>query len=237
MSPVALNLVKNSLAFTLMIPTLLLIGAGPPQLPAQTLAVVLVSGILGIALADTLYFMALNQLGASRMGIVGGLFSPFVVALSIVFLGERLSGIQAFGFAVVLFGVFLATAKAPRTDLNRSELLKGLLIGASAVLTMAIGIVMVKRALEQHSFLWIVELRLLGGVAGLILVVLMRRRMKPILTELRQPHHWPQIITASVLGSYLALIFRLQIHARVDCIGAKRDRKPIYCTAGLVSAR
>ena len=209
MSPFTLNLVKNVLAFTLMIPTLLLLSAGPPQLPTPTLIVTLISGVLGIALADTLYFMALNRLGASRMGIVGSLFSPFVVALSIVFLAERLSLLQVFGFVTVLLGVLLATAKQPATDLNREQLLRGLMTGATAVLTMAIGIVMVKRALEQHDFLWIVEIRLLGGVGGLVVVMLLRRRTAKVFAELRQPHNWPQIIAASVLGSYLALILWL----------------------------
>jgi drug/metabolite transporter (DMT)-like permease len=52
---------------------------------------VLVSGLLGIAVADTWYLKALNMMGASRTGIVSSLFSPFFILLSAVFLGERLA--------------------------------------------------------------------------------------------------------------------------------------------------
>ncbi len=206
MRPFALNLVKNVLALALMIPTLWLFSSALPALPAGTLSVVLISGVLGIALADTLYFEALNRLGASRMGIVGSLFSPFVVLLSLMFLGERLSLLQSGGFALVLAGVMLATITAPATDLSRHQLVQGLSIGAVAVLTMALGIVMVKRPLEQYEFLWIVQLRLIGGVIGLLFVMVLRRRSKQLLAELREPHHWPRIIIASILGSYISLM-------------------------------
>lgn len=53
--------------------------------------------MIGIGLADTLYFRALNRLGAGRMGIVGNFYSPFVLVLSFVFLGERLSALQGVG--------------------------------------------------------------------------------------------------------------------------------------------
>ena len=70
MPPFELNLSKNVLAFTLMLPTVLLWhGFTPPEFSGAELAVTLVSGMLGIALGDTLYFRALNVLGAGRTGI------------------------------------------------------------------------------------------------------------------------------------------------------------------------
>ncbi|MCU0756025.1 MAG: EamA family transporter [Xanthomonadales bacterium] len=63
--PLLLNLLKNALVLALMVPTVLLThGLGWPALSPAALGVVLLSGALGIALADTLYFRALNDLGA-----------------------------------------------------------------------------------------------------------------------------------------------------------------------------
>ena len=69
----------------------------------------LVSGVLGIAVADTLYFRALNTLGAARMGVMGNLYSPFVIVLSFLFLSERLTALQGVGFVLVSAGVLLVS--------------------------------------------------------------------------------------------------------------------------------
>ena len=85
-----LNLFKNCFGLTLMIPTILLVdGWVLPDYTAMELLLVFVSGLFGIAVADTWYLNALNIMGASRTGIVSSLFSPFVIFLSVIFLGER----------------------------------------------------------------------------------------------------------------------------------------------------
>jgi drug/metabolite transporter (DMT)-like permease len=87
-----LNLFKTGFGIALMIPTILLAhGLLLPDYTTTELVWVLVSGLLGIAVADTWYLKALNMMGASRTGIVSSLFSPFFILLSAVFLGERLA--------------------------------------------------------------------------------------------------------------------------------------------------
>ena len=62
--PLALNLLKNGLVLAVLAPVALVLHAGAwPSLPATELAIVVASGVIGIALADTLYFRALNELG------------------------------------------------------------------------------------------------------------------------------------------------------------------------------
>ncbi|MGB7451172.1 MAG: DMT family transporter, partial [Lysobacterales bacterium] len=94
-----LNLFKNFFGLVLLVPTILLVdGLKLPDFTATELLLVFVSGLIGIAVADTWYLKALNMMGASRTGIVSSLFSPFVILLSAVFLGERLVPWQWLGF-------------------------------------------------------------------------------------------------------------------------------------------
>ncbi len=73
-----LNLFKNALGFLLLIPTLVLVeGLSLPDYSLPDLGVTLLSGCLGIAVADTWYLRALNLMGASRSSIVASLLSPF----------------------------------------------------------------------------------------------------------------------------------------------------------------
>ncbi len=210
MRPFALNLVKNLIALGLMLPTLLFVyGTDWPTLPLDAWWITLASGVIGIAVADTLYFEGLNRLGASRMGVIGSLFSPMVITLSILFLGEALTPAHFGGFLLVLIGVTLVNARAARSHIDPNVLRQGLLVAVLSVVLMAVGIVMVKTILEEHEFLWVVQVRLVGGVVGMLLVMIVRRRSRAVWQELVRPHHWWGITWASILGTYLALMLWL----------------------------
>ena len=206
MPPFALNLFKNSFAVVLMVPTIVLLGGPRPVISLQDLAVLAGSGFIGIALADTLYFKALNNIGASRTGIVSSLYSPSIIVLSYFFLGERLGAAQMLAFMLVLIGVLLVSYRTVARDVNSDDLRRGVIQAAIAVLLMAVGIVMVKHILEQQPFLWAVEIRLLGGVIGMLLVMLVRGRTRVTINQFRAPHNWPQISMASFLGAYVAIM-------------------------------
>jgi len=205
-----LNLFKNALGLLLLIPTLALtIGFAWPDYSASELWVVLLSGFLGIAVADTWYLRALSLMGASRTGIVASLFSPFVVMLSVMFLGERLAGGQLAGFGLVMAGILLVSWNRKQAGVDAARLRIGTLYGAAAVFMSAVGVVMVKEILETRPFLWTVELRLIGGVGGMLIYVGLRQRWVSVATHFRQPQPWLWIITASVLASYVSMMFWL----------------------------
>jgi drug/metabolite transporter (DMT)-like permease len=127
-----------------------------------------VSGYLGIAVADTWYLRALHLMGASRTGLVASLLSPFVILLSVLFLGESLRGWQLVGFALVMAGILLVTWRSRRRAVDAEHVRRGVMYGVGAMFLMAVGIVMVKEILETRSFLWTTEIRLAGGISGML---------------------------------------------------------------------
>lgn len=212
-----LNLFKNCFGFVLLVPTILLVsGLSVPYYTATELSVVLLSGLFGIAVADTWYLTALNMLGAGRTGIVSSLFSPFVIFLSAIFLDERLVSWQWLGFVLVMAGVLLVSWRRHRFSVDEADLKKGLIYAVGAVFMMAVGIVMVKEILETRSFLWTMELRFVGGVAGMVLYLLIRGQWKRIKRNFSQPQPWGTIMLASFLGAYLALILWLGGYKLID---------------------
>ena len=205
-----LNLFKNLLGLVLVLITILAVGGlAPPDLPAGEIVVCLLSGYLGIAVADTWYLRALNDLGASRMGIVASLLSPFVILLSIVFLAETLGPWQIIGLVLVLSGILLVTWKQNRREVDAEHLRRGLVFGVSAVFLMALGIVMVKEILETRDFLWTMEIRLLGGAGGMVLYALVRGRGRQVLNAFHRELPWGYILVGSVLGAYLSMMMWL----------------------------
>jgi len=198
------------LGFSLLLPTLAIVeGPVLPDFPWPDVGIALVSGYLGIAVADTWYLRALHLMGASRTGIVASLLSPFVILLSVLFLGERLLGWQLLGFALVMAGILLVTWRDSRRSVDAEQVRRGVLYGAGAMFLMAVGIVMVKEILETRSFLWTTEIRLAGGLAGMFAVVALRGKFSEVRRNYSQPLPWKTITLASFLAAYVSMMMWL----------------------------
>lgn len=215
--PFELNLFKNFFGMSLLIPTIFLFdGLSLPEYTATELSLVLMSGVLGIAVADTWYLKALNIMGASRTGIVSSLFSPFVILLSAIFLGERLVSWQWLGLLLVLSGVLLVTWRRHRSVVEAADVKRGVMYGVGAVFMMAAGVVMVKEILETGPFLWTVELRMVGGAASMLIFMLVRGQWQSVKHNFSKPQPWGTVTLASFMGAYFALILWLAGYKLID---------------------
>jgi drug/metabolite transporter (DMT)-like permease len=74
---------------------------------------------------------------------------------------------------------------------------------------MAVGVVMVKNILGQESFVWVVTMRLVGGVAGMLLILALRRQWAESLAVFRKPHPWSWTLSGCFLGGYAAMLLWL----------------------------
>lgn len=208
--PFALNYIKNLLCLLALAATILL-WQGPqwPGIPMREVGIALVSGALGIAVADTLYFQALNVIGAARMGIAGTAYSPSVIVLAALLLGERLSPLQITGVAITLAGIALVNAAPAVGQANAAQLRKGALLGVASVATMALGVVLVKPVLVHQDFLWIVTLRVAAGVGLMTLLMLARRQTRAVWQALQGVRHWKEVVLGSLMGTYVSMLFWL----------------------------
>ncbi|MEM7360176.1 MAG: DMT family transporter [Pseudomonadota bacterium] len=211
MSAHSLNLIKNVLGVGLLVPTAMFIeGSQLPQLSALHWLILIGSGYLGIAVADSWYFQALRMLGAGRTAIVGSLYSPMVIILSIVLLGERLAWWKWSGFVLVLCGILIAIYQRQYQQVDKGQLRSGIALAIGAVFMTALGVVAMKPVLENDGFLWLVCLRLAAGTLGLMLFLGLRGQMSETIRIIRfEQHKWPTILAASLCGTYLAMIFWL----------------------------
>ena len=208
--PLALNMFKNSLALILFIPTLWLFGEMIIRpAPIHVYILLLMSGVIGIGVGDTLLFTALNILGAGLTGIVVCMYSPFIICLSLLFLGESMTILQVVGALTIIIAILIATLKKERTRMSRGNLFLAVLYGLLASAAMAIGIVIIKPILESSSILWVTEVRLFGGLVALGLILLLHPARKKILHSLISTKSWTYTISGSLLGTYLAMIIWL----------------------------
>ena len=205
--PIALNLGKTVLALAAIVATLLILGQPIfPAVPASTTWLLLASGVLGIAVSDTLFFYALNRLGAGLTAIVDCFYSPFVIALSFALLGERLTFIQLAGAGLVISAVLTLAKEGKLEKIGRKDLAWGILYGILAMFFVAFGIVMVKPVLDSVSVFWSTFVRLAGGAAALAVLTPFLKNRRALLAPLLERRNLPVLIPAAFFGSYLSLI-------------------------------
>lgn len=207
----ALNLFKNALAMVLFFATLRILGRAPDgPVPMRDYVLLVASGALGIGLADTFFFMTLNRVGAALHSIITTSYSPSIILLSFFFLGERLNIIQVLGVLFILNAVLsVGWMGGPKSELSKRTLAAGIAFGILGTTTQGVSIVMIKPLLNEYPILWANCWRLLGGlVTSAFLLPLVPGRRRALAT-LRNPKVWRVMIPASVLGTYVSLLFWL----------------------------
>ncbi|MDH7512425.1 MAG: DMT family transporter [Clostridiales bacterium] len=205
--PISLNFFKCGLSVLLLIPTGALLGLPLlPSLPAQDYGMMILSGFIGIALSDTLFFYCLNLLGASLTAIVDCLYSPFIIISSVLFIGERMSPHQVGGVALILIAVLSISVKKGEAVPPRQKLVLGVGLGVLAMLTQAVGVVMMKPLLDRSPLLWATLVRIGTAAVALGGFLALHPRARRLLRPLAAPSNWRAMIPASFLGAYVGLV-------------------------------
>ena len=171
------------------------------------IGILLISGFIGIALADTIFFYALNMIGVGIVAIVDCLYSPFIILFSWLMLKEKLGPFQYVGAAMVLSGVLMSSRLAPPRKRTRGQLIIGILLGASSMGMMAYGIVLAKPVIEQYPIFTATTVRLLSGTLSLAVFGLFLPERRVIFGVFRPSHAWKSCLPGAVLGAYVSLVF------------------------------
>lgn len=206
-SPFDLNLFRVVISTPLLVLTVLLAGQSLTlQAPASDYLILFASGIIGIAISDTLFHQGLNRVGAGIAAIVDSLYSPFVVLTAFLMLGERLAPKQFVGMALVMAGVLVAARHDPPKGVTRRQLAVGVTCGIFAMATVAFGIVLAKPVLNRSPVLWATTMRQIGALAVMFPAAMISGRRRETLAVFRPTRGWRFSLPATLLGSYLALI-------------------------------
>lgn len=162
--PLFLNFLKGAIAilmllFTILISDKLLISISP-----VSLGLLLLSGAIGVGIGDTVYFSALNRLGARRTLLLGMLAPPIAAILALIFLQEQLKMTAWSGIMLTILGVGWVITEGVSGKNERLEW-RGVIFGILAALAQAIGVILSRAALvnTEISPLWSTLLRMAVG--------------------------------------------------------------------------
>jgi len=207
----AMNLFKNVVALGLLALTLIAMGDTIDLSRSQEdWAALIVSGVVGIAIGDTLEFEALRRVGAGMLAIINLSYAPIIVALSFVFLGESLNVAFAVGAVLVIAGVAVAiTGKRQVVIADRSQLASGVALGTGAMVCMGISVILAKPVLEKSGLIEITIVRLAAGVAAQSAVLVLYPAGRRVFAVFKPSATWRTLLPAAVLGCYLAMVLWL----------------------------
>ncbi len=207
--PLALNLFKNAVGLVLLVLTLVVTRDGlaaVAEAPRRDICILLISGVIGISLADTLLFAALNRVGVGLLSIADCTYSPSVILLSFLLLGERLTGVHYLGAGLIVCGVVVASRAKPPLGRTRWQVISGMGLAVLSMATMAYGIVLAKPVLEGFPLMWATTLRLAIGTFALAVWALVSSRRRELWAVFRPSTVWKASIPASILGTYVSLL-------------------------------
>ncbi len=205
--PLGLNLFKNALGFLLLLVTLVVFKKALfHQIALADYGLLMLSGAVGIGIGDTLLFACLNLIGAGLTAIVDCLYSPFIIVLAVLLLGESLTFLQILGAVFVVSAVLTVSLKGRGLYIDRHKLILGVILGTVAILSTAVGVVIVKPLLSRIPFLWATEVRLLGALISLALIVFFHPGRRKILSSIWDKRSRLYVVSGSFFGAYLAML-------------------------------
>ena len=223
LSPLLIVVLKNSIA-TLCFIILFFIFEIPfwvPNLDTSDYYKIILSGVLGMGLADLLFIRALSQIGANRVAIVN-CFEPGVIyVFSILMLGSFLTPWQLFGFIVVVVALLIISYEKDDTEIDSTIKKRGVLTQVFAVVLSSFGIVLIKPVLSKlntsiASQLWVTFFRLFPGFVFTWLIFVFQKNKYQLLVPLKNKLTCIKIIVGSGLGTFVALSFWIIGYANIQ---------------------
>ncbi len=205
--PLGLNLFRVAFSLPLLLLTAALAGQPIlPAAPARDYLVLIASGTLAIALADTLFHASLNRVGAGVTAIIDTFYTPMVVLCAYVLIDERIGALDLLGMVLIMVAMLLSVTLEPLPGRTRTQLVEGVLLGLGHIVLLSLGIVIAKPVLNRSPVLWSTIVRQVGALVVLAALAALSRRRREHFAVLWPSASWRPMVPATVLGSFLALI-------------------------------
>jgi drug/metabolite transporter (DMT)-like permease len=204
--PVALTIFKSGMAtmfFAMALPVL-----NEPfvqSLPPEAYLRLVVSGILGITIADTMFAAALNRLGASLQALADCIYSPAIAGIGFLMFEEYLGKWELLGGILVVAGVAVGMRMTAEVH-SRKDLVMGVILASGAHIIMAVGILMVRDLIREESLsiVWISGVRFFAATVTLVGLSLFRMPAREVFMGFTRRDTWKTTIPMSFLGPFVA---------------------------------
>lgn len=220
MAPATLNLYKGLVAIVFLVPTMLVLGVDmtPAGVSWQDWLLMLASGAVGMGIADTILFIALNRVGPTRYAIINCAYGPVVILMSVLVLGEPFSWLLVLSAVMMIVAIlisvlnadsfrrFFAARRASADGSKREKIGRYYILGILGVSMIAVSIVFAKPILNRTDGVWGAFARLCGGLMFLIPQNLLPGNFSRLVVALKPGPHHRTALLPSILGAWLCTV-------------------------------
>lgn len=225
-SPVAMNLAKSLMGLVFLGIAAVMEGSAWSTLGVGR---VIASGILGIAVGDTLFFAALVRLEPRLTLLLATVGHVFSVVLAILLLKERPGTAAMVGIVLVLGGVawVLQAGAEPGEGRERG---KGVLYGLLSALATSSSLLLVKTGVEEMGSLQATWLRLAAGVVAVGAVRAVQGELGTDLRVLERPGLLRQLalaVAVVMFGGFWLSVWSLK-YADASVVTALSSTEPLF---------
>ena len=211
-SPARINLYKGIIALVLLTSTSLLLGETVPAVSGGEIIMLVISGVIGIALGDTAYFLAVQKIGARRALTLFTLAPPMAALIALVFLGEQLDPLTWIGIMLTAGGVMWVvtenTQGGEKKQIQKENRIPGILFGTVAALSQASGVVMTRSVLTatQLTTLQSTIVRLAPALVALLVIIRLSGNQTDRLSVFKDNKPLLRLVfISSFIGAYICL--------------------------------
>lgn len=227
LSPLSLTLTKGLISIGLL--AFVLAFSEAPPAPPDSLALLILSGVLGIAVGDTLFFAALQRLGASMAVLLFTLGQAMTVGLALLLLGDRPTISQMLGIVVIIASVTSVLWLRREQGKGRTQL-TGVLFGLGSIAAMSVSVILAKIGLGGTDPMSATFIRMVPAVIGVALWMLasgnFREKLKPVLDFKFAANLVIAVAVVTFGGFWLSLVAVKNIN--VSLANALNSTEPIF---------
>ncbi|MEN9836298.1 MAG: hypothetical protein RL011_2491 [Pseudomonadota bacterium] len=208
---ILLNVNKNVVAGVCLVLTALFFQIPIPSSASQ-LPILGLSGVIGIALGDTLFFFGLMHIGANLVSALQCLAPLIAAILALIFLGESMTQLELVGMiftVVAVTGVVLFHKKdgVGGSSISRKDYTLGIIYSLASAVCHGIGIVMSRQALQEIDIVYGTVARIAPAVIALAVWQYRAKSRSDSQVSIWATKKQGLLLTAAAfLGTYLGLI-------------------------------
>lgn len=176
-SPVAMTFAKGVIGIVLL--GIVYIYEGVAPVSSEVMIILLISGLVGISLGDTLFFMSLRDLGPKTQ-IIMFMFGQIVTAvLGIIIFKEYPTTLQYFGILLTLIGVSIVLwVKIKSSSSEIKTNIRGIAYGMLSMIMFSSSILFVKSTMSEVSTIGATFYRITASTVGVLLFGLFGGKVK-----------------------------------------------------------
>ena len=178
----SLNTLRLCTASLLLLAVILLSGRGAELVntPLIPLAYLIIPGVIGLAIGDTIYIKSLSYLNVSQAFPIAQCANPvFTMFLAVLLLGESFTWVIGLGTFLVLLGIYLIMSTRMTPGINSTPRRirgKGIVLALSAGATWAVAAVTLKLGVMEMDPLVAAATRISSAAIVLLPFALSRRK-------------------------------------------------------------